>query len=305
MNSIETKSFFSFLILIRAAALTVLAAFCFVYFQIKADLSFREAGRLEKNFDWDEAVAAYGRAVWYAPWYAEYDEAAARLAEKRAALSLNPKARKDWLMKSLQSYQAAVHKHPYWPASFYKIGRLLEELKQNDRAGVFFSKARVLEPTRDVYLAADAYWHLRQGKVAEAIALFEKLQKMPFKEVAGLTTQKILEDVYPFEKRTVVLERLLNVGWVDHYTLAQFLSSFGRWDDADSYYQDALKGARQELGLRAYMDTFAGAVAEKFIQNGRYEEAMLIYQDAVRDNPNEESYALKRREIEKLKALDV
>jgi len=279
------------------AAGLVCAVIFFVFHQLSAEVIFRKAVFLEKNFDWDEALTGYQRAIQYAPWFADYNEAAARLAEKRAKVGLSAEAKKEWYQKAILFYDGAARKHPYWAANYYRQGAIYQELKNTEKAGVYFSKAVALDPTRDLYVAAYAYWYLNQGKTREAVKLFRRLQDLPFREMPGLTTEKILGDIYKQEKNTEVLKGLLTSNWRDAYALAHLLGRDGRWDEALPYFDEAVEAAKIEMRPADFMPHFGAPLAQFFVQNGRGTEACHIYEKFVEKGFNDQASLLRRNEL--------
>ncbi len=266
-----------------------------------AQTAMTQGARLEKDFYWNEALVKYRQAIDFEPWDSGVYEAAARLAQKRASLSFDPKMKKIWAEQALDFYRSAVRRDSYWPASFYWAGVLSQELNQGKAAGEAFQKARELQPTSDLYLGAYAYWHLNQEHLPEALDLLAQFQRLRFLENSPLRTEKILSDVYLHTQNLSDLLRLLKPQWQDRYTLGMLLSRHGRWEEAITQLTRAMELAQLEMDFDYFMANFGYETASYYLQNGHLQEAFLIYQNAVQKRPNNLAYKQQFEEVLRIK----
>lgn len=263
----------------------VLSGSCWI-----AQASMAQGARLEKDFEWDGAIVKYRQAIRFQPWDSSVYEVAARLTQKRAALSLNPETKKVLTEQALALFRNAVHRDSFWPASYYWVGVLSQELSQNKAAGEAFRKAHELQPTSDLYLGAYASWQLTHGHLPKALDLLEEFQQISFVEKSPLRTEKILNDVYVYTQNLSDLVRLLKPQWQDRYTLGILLGRHGRWEDAIPQLTQAMQSAQTEWDFDYYMSNLGYQTASYYLQGGRLQEALSIYQEAVQKRPNNHDY---------------
>ncbi len=265
-----------------------------------AESALRQGIKFEKIFEWDAAMQQYMKASRLVAWQSDYVEAAARLAEKRAALSFDTERRKNGERQALALYETSTRLHPYWPASFFRAGRLHQTLGNDKAAEMALRRAHQNEPQNALYLSEYAFFCLHHDRVPEAIHLLETLARSRFQEKVQKTAGQILEEVYPYVKETGELERIIPAGWGQTYALGLFLGKQGRWPEGVLEMQKALKEAKAGMELDYFMKHLGLGTAQIYLEQGFYEPAQAIYEEALQHDPTNETY---RRKIHEISAL--
>ncbi len=269
--------------------------------QLYAQTCFRTGVGQEKNFQWNESLASYRRASLWGPWNGDFYEAFGRLSLKRSKLSFQPLERKQYQTQALQNFKRATQLNRFWPASYFIVGTLLSQNDNTAEAEKYFEKAANLEPTNAFYLSQYARRALENGEIQKALGLYERYQRLAFRE-KGPSTEQILNQVYVHTQDPNDLRRVAGPSWQDQYTYGRFLAQKERWDDAILVIDLALKAARKEMGLD-FMAHLGGEVANFYVDNKKFAEALAIYETALVEKPQDLRWRTRTQEVRNLLAI--
>lgn len=269
---------------IRKAALLMfllaLGGFLFSAAYLRAEKSLIEGRKLESDFEWDKAMAYYHQAIRFSPWAAEPYEAAGRLAEKRAALSMTSDKRK-LLEEARNYYKDAVVRQPFWPASYYKAGVLSALLGDKQKALALLQKAHEREPSHPLYLFEYALYTLKIGDKPDGLRLMKKFSELGYYDPVGLTQAQILEEIYPYVTDPAVLQTLIFEGPESSYELAYFLIQHAKAGAAGPVLQKAAIELEQKYGYTYYLEHYGIRAAQAYAGKGQWDSAASIYEEAL------------------------
>ncbi|OGW84241.1 MAG: hypothetical protein A2Z83_08150 [Omnitrophica bacterium GWA2_52_8] len=264
--------------------------------QLYAQICYRTGIRQEKDFQWNEASAAYRHAILWGPWNGDFYEALGRLSLKRSKLSFQLDKKIEYRGQALQSFKRAAQLNRFWPASYFAVGTLMAQSNDPREAERYFEKAAELEPQNAFYLSHYAQQVLQNGDIGKACGLYEKYQKLAFRE-KGPSTEQILKLVYAHTQDPHELRRVVGTSWQEQYTYGRFMAENGNWAEATPVIQAALNEAQKEWEIGFFMDHLGAQTADLFEKNNELAEALAIYEAALAARADEPHWRAKADEI--------
>lgn len=254
--------------------------------QLLAQVHFEKGMRLDKDFLWKEALESYEKAVRLSPFYGDYHVAVGSLYHRKSMVSFGAKEKNNFRLEAIRAYQAAVRYQPFRSEYRFSLGRLYEGLRQNDRAKSEFRQALSLEPTNPQLVLEYGYFALRHLSVEEAIDSFEKLKGLSYRGAGSeFDPCEILKKCYGRTQKYADLRRvILDEDWRSHQCLGELMAQKGEWETVRGEMDLALELAKPSFqDAVLYDEHIRRAVAKFYLEHGRFEEAVQMYEKALRE----------------------
>lgn len=269
--------------------------------QLFAQIHFEKGQVFEKNFDWQNALGEYEKAIHLAPSYSDYYDALGSLARKKALLALRRADKNEFFDKAIEAYQEAARLYPYKAFYHYFLAELYERKGELKKAQSEFLKAVSLEPNNPLFISEYGYFAVRHSLTKEALWAFERYQAIPFKEGTRSYLIDIIRGCYRLTDDYSQLRRIVPNSPEGHFSLGQVLGEEGRWDLAKQEFDFAI-----ELSpVAGPSSSLPRTIADFYLSKNRLREAWEVYRMLRARNPKDTEVRGKFQDLtERLKTIE-
>lgn len=266
--------------------------------QLFAEIHFQKGKVLEKDFEWENALEAYGKASRLAPFYGPYHEARAFLFQQKASLALKRGDKKKFRKEAIGHYLQAAEVFPYRAHTHYALALLFEKEKNFEAAKAQFLEAARLDPMNGFYLSEYARFALRHSLLEEAVGAYEKLKVLTFWGNAKENICGVLRRVAQETQEETVLRRITPNRVEGRLCLAQVFGEIGRWDLVSDELKIVFERAQWEKGI--HVPSIYHTISSFYLDHQRKEEGLAVFRRASEAFPED---AEIRKKAEELSAL--
>ncbi len=274
--------------------------------QLFAQIQFERGEHLEQAFSLVEAEKAYATAIQSAPLYHPYHAALGGLFQKKVTLSFSAEQRERALTATLKAYQKASSLQPFAAPYHFLLAKSYGARNETEQAKQEFKKAVLLDPMNALFVSEFAVFAAQSAMLEETLWALERLKDIPFQENIPISIYACgsVKTAHGLTKQYEQLLRITPDIWQGHYCLGSVLAEDGRWDLARKEFDIVTRQAKRELGEKPYFDNVGHSIADTYFKVDHFQDALRIYQEALRINPDNGHAKLRIQEItQKLSAV--
>ena len=181
---------------------------------------------------------------------------------------------------------------------YYWLARLYESENRIPEAASQLKKAVQLAPQNGFIVSEYGYFALKHLGAEEAVAAFEKFQKLPFKDGSRSHPCDILAAGAKSVTSYQDLKRMVSNGRPDHLCLGMALGRIGQWGPARDEFDWVLKADARQEPYEAYVAYARTPVVEFYLSKGHPAEALEIYRESLAFHPGDPFVESQIRELE-------
>ncbi|MBI4549597.1 MAG: O-antigen ligase family protein, partial [Candidatus Omnitrophica bacterium] len=245
-----------------------------------AQIHSEQGRRLEGDFRWDEAGAAYEKAARWSVIHAPTYEKLADLYRKRMSLSMDRNQRAEWRRVAIQYYEKALKLNPYVATDYYFLALLQEEEGGPDEVLQAFEQAMAKDPRNAFYVLEAGRYALRVKDVRTAVESFEKFKTFKLREIPNSDPCGLLKECMELTTDYLLLKRIIPDEWMYHQCFGMLLAGRQAWGHAQTEFDLALSRGREGRPAEEYYRYIAVPIADFYVSQNKFEEALRVYRNA-------------------------